>query len=130
MDAVMMGGLTLLLVFPISNEGNFSLGVLNSEEALAGFSNSGIFTVGILFIVAAAMRSTGAIDFVMNRLMGNPSGVRSAISRIFLPVFGVSAFLNNTPVVAMMIPGVLDWAKRLKISPSKLMIPLSYSAIL
>jgi di/tricarboxylate transporter len=76
------------------------------------------------------MRSTGAIDFVMNRLMGNPNGVRSAISRIFLPVFTVSAFLNNTPVVAMMIPGVLDWAKRLKISPSKLMIPLSYSAIL
>ena len=105
-------------------------GILSAPEALAGFSNPGLITIAALFVVAAAIRSSGGVDLLVDRLLGRPKSERTALIRLMLPVTAISAFLNNTPVVATMIPAVLQWARRIRISPSSLMIPLSYASIL
>lgn len=105
------------------------LGILTPGDMLAGFSNLGLATVAVLFVVASALTRTGALAFLFDRFLGNPDSVSSAQSRMMLPVALISSVLNNTPVVAMMIPLLSDWAKRIGISVSKLMMPLSYAAI-
>ncbi|MCH9692393.1 MAG: SLC13 family permease [Gammaproteobacteria bacterium] len=117
---VMMAALTLLSVS----------GILTPAEALSGFSNSGLITVAAMFVVAAGFHASGGIDLVIEHLLGSPRSNRKAMLRMFTPVLALSGCLNNTPVVATMIPAVNIWAKRIGITPSKLMIPLSYGAIL
>jgi len=129
-DAIMVAALTVLLAIPFPKDGVWRLGVLTIDEGFSGFSNTGMLTVGVLFVVVAGLKETGAIDWIASRLLGRPKSERGAMVRVMLPVWGMSAFLNNTPVVAMMIPAVQDWAKKLRISPSRLLLPLSYSAIL
>ena len=105
-------------------------GVLTAGEALAGFSNPGLITVAAMFVVAAGLHASGGIDLLVNRLLGRPTSQRGAMLRLFLPVMPLSAFLNNTPVVATMIPAVNAWSRRTGIPVSRLMMPLSYGAIL
>lgn len=105
-------------------------GVLTADEALAGFSNPGLVTVAAMFVVATGIHASGGVDIVVNKILGQPKQVRSALGRIFPPVLILSAFLNNTPVVATMIPALHAWARRINLPVSKLMIPLSYAAIL
>ncbi len=100
------------------------------REFALQFGNEGVLTVAVLFIVAAGLTETGGLQIVTERLLGLPRHTTSAQARLMLPVLGVSAFLNNTPVVAMFIPVVNTWCKKTGISPSKLFIPLSYAAIL
>lgn len=117
---VLMGALTILS----------ASGVLTPSEALSGFSNSGLITVAALFVVAAGLHASGGIDLLVNKWLGNPASLRTAMVRLFVPVMPLSGFLNNTPIVATMIPAVNAWARKIDVSPSKLMIPLSYGAIL
>ncbi len=105
-------------------------GILSASEALAGFANPGLITVAAMFVVAAGIHGSGGIDLVVNTVLGKPTTVRSALGRIFAPVVVLSGFLNNTPVVATMIPAILAWSRKIEIPPSQLMIPLSYTAIL
>ena len=105
-------------------------GIISADQALAGFSNSGLITVVAMFVVAAGIHHSGGVDLVVHHLLRSPRTVRSAQARIAFPVALLSGFLNNTPVVATMIPAVHAWSRKIGISPSKLMIPLSYSAIL
>ncbi|QSP94599.1 anion permease [Marinobacter salinisoli] len=105
-------------------------GIISAEQALSGFSNSGLITVVAMFVVAAGIHHSGGVDLLVNKLLRHPRSVRSAQARIALPVTLLSGFMNNTPVVATMIPAVHAWSRKIGISPSKLMIPLSYSAIL
>ncbi len=105
-------------------------GVISAEEALSGFSNSGLITVVAMFVVAAGIHHSGGVDLVVHHLLRSPRSVRSAQARVMLPVALLSGFLNNTPVVATMIPAIHAWSRKIGIAPSKLMIPLSYSAIL
>lgn len=119
-DAVFVGALTLLLVS----------GVLSPGQALAGFSNEGLATVAVLYVVVAGLRDTGATQWLAARLLGRPKSEMGAQYRVTLPVAGFSAFLNNTPVVAMMIPTISDWAQKSGLQRSKLLMPLSYAAIL
>ena len=117
---VMIGALTILS----------ATGILSSADALSGFSNSGLITVAGMFVVAAGMHASGAIDLMVNALLGRPKTPRAALFRMFWPVAFLSSFLNNTPVVATMIPAIYSWSRKIGIAPSKLMIPLSYTAIL
>lgn len=94
------------------------------------FGNEALLTVGVLFVVAAGLTETGALRLITERLLGRPSSNRAAQIRLMFPVIGISAFMNNTPVVAMFIPVVQDWCRRARLSPSQLFIPLSYAAIL
>lgn len=107
----------------------FLSGIIDEKTALAGFSNSGMITVAVLYIVVAGLQQTGALQWVSQQVLGMPKTPSRALIRLMLPVMGASAFLNNTPVVAMFIPVVNDWCRKLGFSPSKLMIPLSYAAI-
>jgi di/tricarboxylate transporter len=129
-DAALVGGLILLLIAPVPEPQGWRLGVVTLADAFGGFSNPGMLTVGVLFVVVAGMRETGAIDSLAQSLLGRPATVRGALTRLLFPVLSLSAFTNNTPLVAMLIPVVSDWAKKLKMPPSKLMIPLSYGTIL
>lgn len=119
-DAVFLGGLSLLLV----------LGILSPEDALSGLSNQGMVTVGVLYVVVAGLRDTGAIRWISESLWGRPRSLQRAQMRMMTVAGGMSAFLNNTPVVAMFVPAVNDWARRHQLSVSKLMMPLSFAAIL
>jgi di/tricarboxylate transporter len=119
-DAVLVGGVALLLL----------TGVIDAEQALEGMSNEGVITIGVLFVVAAGLRETGGLDWMMNRLLGRPHSERSAQARLMLPAAGLSAFVNNTPLVAMLIPVVKDWGRKLKIPASRLLLPLSVASIL
>ncbi len=105
-------------------------GVLSADQALSEMANPGLVTVGVLYVVVAGLVDTGAVHALAARLLGRPKSVVAAQVRLMLPVTAISAFLNNTPVVAMMIPVVEDWSRRCGISVSKLMIPLSYASIL
>lgn len=105
-------------------------GVLDTSTALAGFSNPGMITIAVLYVVVTGLQQTGGLDLVSRTLLGLPKGETRAMARLVIPVVGLSAFLNNTPIVAMFIPVVNDWCRKLRISPSKLMIPLSYAAIM
>ena len=81
-------------------------------------------------MVAAGLTETGAMAMVTERVLGRPKSDTDAQVRLMLPVTAFSAFLNNTPVVAMFIPVVSEWCKKANLSPSKLFIPLSYAAVL
>jgi len=106
------------------------LGIITAEEAFSGFANEGMLTVAMLFIVAAGLRDTGILDGISQRILGRSKTSRSAIFRLSIVIVPFSAFLNNTPIVAMFIPVVLGWCRRMNIAPSKLLIPISYLAIL
>jgi di/tricarboxylate transporter len=118
------------LVFACELSVLFLTGVIDAKAALAGFANEGVWTVGLLFVVASAMRETGAMDVLARSLLGQPKTVVRAQLRLMLPVASLSAFLNNTPIVAMMVPVVSDWSRRLGMPASKLMMPLSFATIL
>ena len=105
-------------------------GILSPAETFAGFSNPVVAAVGALFMVSAALRETGALDMTLGRVLGRSTVARRAIPRMTVPVAGLSAFLNNAPIVAMMTPTVIDWAKRNQVSASRFLIPLSYASIL
>lgn len=104
-------------------------GVLDTATAVAGFANPGLLTIAALYVVAAGLRQTGAINVLSHVLFGRPRSVRQAQLRIMAPVTVLSAFMNNTPLVATFVPAILDWARKQGFSASKLLIPLSYAAI-
>lgn len=103
-------------------------GSLPAEEALSGFSSTTVVVVGALFVVVAGLDATGVLHWVVRNLLGTPSSYGRAIVRLMAPVAILSAFLSNTTVVALFINVVKIWAEKLKIAPSKLLIPLSYAA--
>ncbi len=118
-DVILLGALTTLLVS----------GILTPQQALAGLANEGMVTVGVLYVVVSGLRETGGIAWIAQHLLGRPKSLPRAQFKVMAPVAALSAFLNNTPVVAIFIPAIRDWAKRNRLSVSKLMIPLSYAAI-
>jgi len=105
--------------------------VITLKEAFAGFSNSGMLTVGFLFIVARALQETGVLNRLGDIFLGNDIHSTSVrLLRFLFPVSFISAFFNNTPIVAMLIPVITSWARKNDNSASKFLIPLSYAAIL
>ncbi len=105
-------------------------GVINISEAFSGFSNHGMLTVGFLFIVAGALQRTGILGIIGDSILGKEGKVSSKLFRLLPPVSTISAFFNNTPIVAMLIPTVRSWARKNHAPVSKFLIPLSYAAIL
>jgi di/tricarboxylate transporter len=119
-DVLIIGVVTLLLL----------VGILTPEQALAGMSNDGMIIVGVMYIIVAGLRDTGGMEWIAGLLLGRPKTNSRAQARLMIPVATISAFIANTPLVAMFIPPVISWTKRNNLAPSKLMIPLSYAAIL
>jgi di/tricarboxylate transporter len=119
-DALFMLALTVLLVS----------GVVGPLEAFAGFANEGVITVAVLYVVVSGLRETGGVQHISRALLGRPRSIEGAQLRLTAPVAFFSAFLNNTPIVAMLIPAVRDWSKTHGLPVSKLMMPLSFAAML
>ena len=105
-------------------------GVLTPEETFAGFANQSMATIAALLILAAALRNTGAMEATFGRVFGRTRRELAGLVRLVLPVAALSAFLNNTTIVAMTMPVVIDWARRNRLSPARFLIPLSYATIL
>ena len=120
-DVTAMIGVTALLV----------AGILSPVELLGSFSNHAPITIGAMFIISAALEKTGVID-TMGRVVGRLSGASWLRTMLvtMICVMGLSAFMNNTPVVVIMTPILLAVARQSRISGSKLLIPLSYASIL
>ncbi len=119
-DFSMLVGLCLLVV----------AGVVEPVEALQGFANPALATIAVLFVVAAALRETGAMTILQRLFFGKATGRKRDLLRLLLPVSTMSAFMNNTPIVAMLIPVVREYANRVGHSPSRYLIPLAYAAAL
>ena len=103
-------------------------GVLDAKEAFSGFSGTSVITVGVLFVVVAGLTYTGVLQWIVKNLLGQPNTYSKAVTRLMLPVAVLSSFLSNTTVVALFVNIVKMWSKKLGISPSKLLIPLSYAS--
>jgi di/tricarboxylate transporter len=105
--------------------------VITIDEAFVGFSNSGMLTVGCLFIVARALQETGILNQLGDIFLGNgEESISLKLLRFLFPVSAISAFFNNTPIVAMLIPAIRTWTRKNDYAVSKFLIPLSYAAIL
>ncbi len=105
--------------------------ILTPKEAVQGFANPAIITVGAMFIVSKGMIRTGGIEFIGRRIIKIArKNVNMALAVILFTVAFASAFMNNTPVVILFIPVVMAMCCDLGMSPSKFLIPLSYASIL
>ncbi len=129
-DAILWSGLGLLVVAPVPSTEGWRVGVLSVEQAFAGLANEGVITIGLLFVVAAALRDTGGLNWLAGFALGRPSTLWAAQNRIVWPTAVASGFINNTPLVAMLLPVIDQWSKRQSLSASKLLMPLSYASIL
>ncbi|MDQ0430764.1 di/tricarboxylate transporter [Planomicrobium stackebrandtii] len=105
-------------------------GILTTEEALRGFSNPGMLTIALLFIVVGTVQKHGLIDQMMIGWLNKGKSLKGSLFRIFLPLPLISAFLNNTPIVVTLTPLLKKWCEERNIAPSKVLIPLSYVTIL
>ncbi|MBQ6201205.1 MAG: SLC13 family permease [Prevotella sp.] len=117
-DLVFLGAIAVLYV----------TGVLDAKEAFSGFSSTSVVVIGVLFIVVAGLMHTGVLQWIVKNLLGQPNTYSKAVIRLMLPVAALSSFLSNTTVVALFVNIVKMWSKKLNISPSKLLIPLSYAS--
>ncbi|MBO4893165.1 MAG: SLC13 family permease [Prevotella sp.] len=117
-DIVFLGAIGVLYV----------TGVLDAKEAFSGFSGTSVVTVGVLFVVVAGLTHTGVLQCIVKYLLGTPNSYSKAVTRLMLPVAVLSSFLSNTTVVTLFVNIVKIWSKKLGVSPSKLLIPLSYAS--
>ncbi|MBL0095399.1 MAG: SLC13 family permease [Bacteroidetes bacterium] len=104
--------------------------IINPKEALSGFANEQIAVIFLLLIISDVIKRSAALDYSIYRLFKPGLSYRAFLFRMSTSVASLSAFVNNIPLVALMIPYVYEWAKRKKISPSKVLMPLSMAAII
>ncbi len=119
-DLLMFSGLCALVV----------TGVISPAEALHGFSNPAVATIGVLFVCAAAIKETGALGLISGLVFGRTRSHRWGLLRLVVPTAALSGFMNNAPIVAMFIPMVRTWAKGVGANPSRFFIPLAYASML
>ena len=117
-DLVFLGAIAILFV----------TGVLDAKEAFSGFSSASVIVIAVLFVVVTGLTHTGVLQWIVKHMLGQPKSYTKAVMRLMLPVAGLSSFLSNTTVVALFVGIVKMWSKKLGISPSKLLIPLSYAS--
>ena len=104
--------------------------IIPIPTALEGYSNSGLLTVVVLFIVAQGFTATGGADYFITKLLGSPNDIMLAQVRMCLIAAAISSFINDTPVFLIMLPIVLTWAAKTQLNVRQLLIPLSYCCLL
>lgn len=123
MEYVLAAALTALLI----------PGIITSKEALAGFSNEGLITVALLFVLSEAIRATGALDAAVFRFLGvyhRRPNLSFLMLKMMAPIAVFSAFLNNTAIVAIFTPIIKKWTRSSNLPASKFFIPLSFATVL
>lgn len=104
--------------------------ILSPKEMLEGFANEQIAVIILLLIIGSIIQKTSVVDLLFGYIFNRAKNYKGFLARMMLYVSSSSAFLNNTPLVAMMMPFVHGWCRKKNVAPSKLLIPLSYAAIL
>ncbi|MEK7703786.1 MAG: SLC13 family permease, partial [Myxococcota bacterium] len=118
-ERVLMSAVTMLLF----------AGILTPKSLSESLGSPAVLAVAALLVVARGIRQTGMLAIAVDRLFGRQPR-REPLLRLTLPAAALSAFLNNTPLVAIFAPALIDWCKRTGIAPSRMLIPLSYAVIL
>jgi len=118
-ELVLMSAVTLLLLG----------GVLTPVDLGVTFGSPAVLSIAALLVVARGVRQTGILGVAADRLFGQRPA-REPLLRLTMPIGVLSAFVSNTPIVAIFVPTVLDWCKRTGVAPSRMLIPLSYAAML
>lgn len=121
-------GLSFTFLIGVITLGIF--GVLTPTEIISGFGNEQVAVVILMLLFSDVIKKTDIIEFTFDRLFRNVRTYRGFMGRLVIAVAGFSMFLNNTPLVAVMMPYINSWTKRNNFAPSKFLIPLSYAAIL
>lgn len=119
-----------VLIFFIVVVSLFAARIIDSKDVLSGFANEQLVVVLILLVLSDVIQKTGLLDLVLKNIFTPSLSYKGFLSRMLPGIAGISAFVNNTPLVAIMIPHVYGWAKKVNIPPSKVLIPLSYATIL
>ncbi|CAN5589108.1 SLC13 family permease [soil metagenome] len=119
-SAAILGGTVALLL----------IGIIDARQAFAGFSNEAPFIIGSLLVLARAVDLSGLLQPIVAALFGSVSSSRALLARLLFPVAGSSAFLNNTTIVAMTAPPVMELSRQRDMAPSRFLIPISYAAVL
>ena len=127
---VLTGKLTIDIALAASMVVLLVLGVLTPVEALQGFANPAIYIIACFYIVSAAIKESGALHWWVMKWLGKGTSISRSMPKIMFPVAFISSIISNTPVVAIFIPVLQNWARRHQILISKLLIPLSYASIL
>lgn len=135
-----LAGMVTALIFDLMRPGMIlfsvvilflTVNILTPSEVLEGFSNKGMITVAMLFLVSEGVRQSGALSQVIKKLL--PEGkttIFKAQLRMLPSIAMISAFLNNTPVVVIFAPIIKHWAEKVNLPATKFLIPLSYATIL
>jgi di/tricarboxylate transporter len=105
-------------------------GVIDQKQAFSGFSNAAPITVAALYVVARGVERTGALEPLVRAAIGKTAGGAPSLLRMLAPSAAASAFLNNTPIVAMLMPTVCNWSEAHHVPASRLLMPLSFAVIL
>lgn len=122
--------LAFLAILVVVQDLTGSQSLPSPADAVAGFGNQGLLTIGLLFAVVSGLEMTGGTKLATGWFLDRSKSFRDAQVRILVPVAACSGFLNNTPVVAALMPVVDEVCKRIGASASRLLLPLSYAAIL
>jgi len=117
-EVLLLGGASFL----------FPIGILDVNLVFKGFNSSGVLGLAVLFALADAASETGILEQAMGLVLGNPKSLNAALLRMMFPVACLSAFLSNTATVALMIPVLCTWSRRLDVHPGKLLMPLSFAS--
>jgi len=115
-----LGALTILLV----------TGIVTDEEGMAGFSSEPVVVNAAFFVIIAGLIQTGVLYWLTQNVLGNARNFGWAIVKLMIPTSILAAFLNSSNIVSLFIDAVNIWSRKLNISPSKLLMPLSYAATL
>ncbi len=121
-SVLVMGGALVIL---------FVVGIIDEDQAFGGFSNEAPITVAALYVLTGAADATGALEGQITRILGSGrrQRPRQDLARVCFPSAAMSAFIANTPLVAMLAPRVTNWARRNGTPPSRFLMPLSYAVI-
>ena len=119
-EVAFLGALTILLV----------TGVVTEEEGMAGFGSEPVVVHAAFFVIIAGLMQSGVLYWLTKHVLGDPKNYHRAIIKLMVPISILGALLNSVNVVALFIDAVKIWSRKLNISPSKLLLPLSYAATL
>lgn len=128
--ALFAGHQRTIVVYAISITILGLFGIISSEEILRGFANEQIAIILLLIIIGNVIQKSGLIELIFNPFLKKFTSEKGFLKRLLFFVSSFSSFFNNAPLVAMLIPYISNWSAKNNVNQSKLLIPLSYAAIL